>query len=230
MTDIKVAAPCNTIFAQTHSVLSTIISELKRSRCRGDLENILRKHIYLLSITEGLHSLFVNKKTSAIVDEISIDLPNGYASSFKSTVMSLYKKHWTDDEIFEQQCSTNDWVAVSHGLSLFYERNACFLCLPKSVDDNEQQVVLAKSLLPFIHIAFNNTLHYKNSCQSVSLSCRQRQIVEWIAKGKTNKEIAIILSVSQFTVKNHVANIYEKLNVVNRAQAIEKLMRMNYLD
>jgi len=59
-----------------------------------------------------------------------------------------------------------------------------------------------------------------------SLSDRERQIMVWVAMGKTNPEIGCILRISEFTVKNHMKSIFTKLDVTNRAQAVAKLTRM----
>lgn len=56
------------------------------------------------------------------------------------------------------------------------------------------------------------------------LSSRELEIMKWVRYGKTNQEIGMILSISIFTVKNHLRHIFEKLNVVNRAQAVAKLV------
>lgn len=52
-----------------------------------------------------------------------------------------------------------------------------------------------------------------------ALSAREREILLWIAKGKTNWEIGSILALSENTVKRHVQNICAKLKVVNKTQA-----------
>jgi transcriptional regulator EpsA len=59
-----------------------------------------------------------------------------------------------------------------------------------------------------------------------NLSERERQIMVWVAMGKTNPEIGCILRISEFTVKNHMKSIFSKLDVTNRAQAVSKLTRM----
>ncbi|MDB5946918.1 MAG: putative transcriptional regulator EpsA, LuxR family [Ramlibacter sp.] len=59
-----------------------------------------------------------------------------------------------------------------------------------------------------------------------ALSERERQIMVWVAMGKTNPEIGSILCISEFTVKNHMKSIFNKLVVTNRAQAVAKLTRM----
>jgi len=54
------------------------------------------------------------------------------------------------------------------------------------------------------------------------LTERELQILNWVAKGKTNPEIGAILVISAFTVKNHIQRMFKKLNVTNRAQAVAK--------
>jgi DNA-binding NarL/FixJ family response regulator len=58
-----------------------------------------------------------------------------------------------------------------------------------------------------------------------TLTFREREIVELINEGLSNKEIASGLSISVTTVKNHVHNILEKLNVSRRAEAAAVLRR-----
>lgn len=52
------------------------------------------------------------------------------------------------------------------------------------------------------------------------LTEREREILELIARGETNAAIASRLSLSQKTIRNHASNIFTKLRVVDRAQAI----------
>ncbi len=54
------------------------------------------------------------------------------------------------------------------------------------------------------------------------LTVREVEILNWVEKGKSNNEIAQILTISHLTVKNHVQKILRKLNVQNRAQAVAK--------
>ncbi len=52
------------------------------------------------------------------------------------------------------------------------------------------------------------------------LSDREREVLHLIAQGENNTEIAEHLHLSQKTVRNHVSNIFSKLQVADRAQAI----------
>ena len=54
------------------------------------------------------------------------------------------------------------------------------------------------------------------------LTEREREVLELIAQGHNNNDIAIRLHISGKTVSNHISNIFNKLQVVDRAQAIIK--------
>jgi len=56
----------------------------------------------------------------------------------------------------------------------------------------------------------------------LDLSAREREILDWLRRGKTNIDIAAALDISPFTVKNHVQRIFRKLAVCNRTQAAAK--------
>ncbi|MBT5706826.1 MAG: response regulator transcription factor [Verrucomicrobia bacterium] len=56
------------------------------------------------------------------------------------------------------------------------------------------------------------------------LSEREREILDRVAKGLRNKEIGVALSVSENTIRSHLRNIYEKLQVASRAEAVAKYM------
>ncbi len=58
--------------------------------------------------------------------------------------------------------------------------------------------------------------------QIESLSARENEILQQLAKGLMYKEIAVKLSISTDTVRQHIHHIYEKLHVQNRTEAINK--------
>jgi DNA-binding NarL/FixJ family response regulator len=51
------------------------------------------------------------------------------------------------------------------------------------------------------------------------LSSQEERVVALVAEGKTNKEIAVALALSDKTVKNYLANVFQKLRITRRAQA-----------
>lgn len=55
--------------------------------------------------------------------------------------------------------------------------------------------------------------------KTASLTSRETEILQWLAKGQSNKEIAGHLGISDHTVKVHLKNILRKLNMNSRVQA-----------
>lgn len=58
------------------------------------------------------------------------------------------------------------------------------------------------------------------------LTAKEREVLQRIVEGKTSREVGKQLSISERTVKFHLRNIYSKLNVINRSQAVAMAMRM----
>jgi two-component system nitrate/nitrite response regulator NarP len=54
------------------------------------------------------------------------------------------------------------------------------------------------------------------------LTKREQEVMKWIARGCSNKQIAGKLFISEETVKKHVRNIFSKLSVTNRIAALRK--------
>jgi two-component system NarL family response regulator len=59
----------------------------------------------------------------------------------------------------------------------------------------------------------------------LELSEREQQVLELVAKGKSNKEIATDLDITEATVKGHLTNILSKLGVSDRTQAVIAALR-----
>jgi len=61
------------------------------------------------------------------------------------------------------------------------------------------------------------------------LSEREREVLEAIASGATNREIAGTLFLSPHTIKEHTSSLYRKLGVRNRAEAVQKAQRLGLI-
>jgi two-component system NarL family response regulator len=77
--------------------------------------------------------------------------------------------------------------------------------------------VASKILTEFSSLAQGRGQPVKKKAQD--LSDREIEVLKLVAEGKTNKEIANVLSLSEKTIKNHVRNIFHKLQVYDRTQA-----------
>lgn len=64
----------------------------------------------------------------------------------------------------------------------------------------------------------------------VPLSAREIEVLDYIARGNSNKEIARALKISDQTVKNHITSILRKLAVNDRTQAVVYAVRRGWID
>lgn len=64
---------------------------------------------------------------------------------------------------------------------------------------------------------------------SANMTAREKEILRWIAEGKTTEEIGKILTISSSTVNFHIKNILVKLNSLNKTQAVAKAIALGLL-
>ena len=67
-----------------------------------------------------------------------------------------------------------------------------------------------------------DTIKPSKAIEDFSLSKREIEVVELLSKGKTYNAIAQLLFLSEGTIRKHVENIYKKLKVHNKVEALEK--------
>lgn len=65
-----------------------------------------------------------------------------------------------------------------------------------------------------------NLTKRKTLIENINLTNREKEVVAWVAKGASNKEIAKELVISENTVKNHISNILNRLNIRDRVQIV----------
>jgi DNA-binding NarL/FixJ family response regulator len=69
----------------------------------------------------------------------------------------------------------------------------------------------------------------KKTVKKPVLSPREREVLVWVAKGKSNSVIADILGVSESTVDTFLRRLYNKLNATNRITAVVKAIRLGII-
>lgn len=100
--------------------------------------------------------------------------------------------------------------------------------IPKTLVDSIRKVflgepILAPSVTGKLIDQLSNANPPKNNC---GLSNREMEILTYVVKGSSNKEIGISLFISEKTVKNHLSNIFRKLEVEDRTQAALKVVKL----
>lgn len=68
----------------------------------------------------------------------------------------------------------------------------------------------------------------KRSATKPDLTLRQQQLMALVAKGLTNKEIASRLSLSEFTVRNHIHRVLKQVEAGSRSEAVETIRAYGY--
>ncbi len=95
------------------------------------------------------------------------------------------------------------------------------LAKPKS-----QTIIIEKEV-------FRDTPHSftvdKKALANLELSRRELEVLELMARGLSNQEIAVKLFVSLNTIKTHSSNVFSKLDVKRRTQAVEKARRLSMI-
>ena len=99
---------------------------------------------------------------------------------------------------------------MAHGGAAFVSKNE----EPGQLLDTVAQVARGRMVFPYLDVSqiHDNPL--------ATLTRRELEILSSLAAGRTNKEIAAEKGVSTNTVKYHVRNLFDKLGVTNRGQAI----------
>lgn len=69
----------------------------------------------------------------------------------------------------------------------------------------------------------------RQASETEVLSQREVEVLQLMAKGAPNKEIGAVLSISESTVKTHVANIFQKLAVNDRTGAVTQALRQGII-
>jgi two-component system response regulator AtoC len=93
--------------------------------------------------------------------------------------------------------------------------------ITKPFDNNEIMATIRKAL---------QTGRPDNKSQNIVLSMREKEVLNWLKKGKSSWEISQIIGTSERTVNYHVTNILLKLNATCRAQAVALAIQMGLTD
>jgi len=80
---------------------------------------------------------------------------------------------------------------------------------------------MSPSIARKIALSFNKE-NQADPVQVALLTSREREVIELISKGRLEKEVASELNISVKTVKAHISNIYSKLQVRTRVEALNK--------
>ena len=86
--------------------------------------------------------------------------------------------------------------------------------------DRERVEVIRPHLGHLYRLSARTARNDSTPTEIEALTARERDVLEWLGAGKTDKDIAAILTISPRTVQKHLQRIYEKLGVETRTAAV----------
>ncbi len=177
-----------------------------------------------LPFSKAEDALPVFEKTTPDIVLMDINLPgiDGIETTkiirnkFPKTLIMMCTVYEDDDKIFK---------ALSAGANGYILKRAAGENLIDSIRQlldggAPMSVSIAKKVVSFFQQQSSKTIP-----ESESLTQRENEILDLLAQGYRNKEIAEKLFVSVNTIRTHIYHIYEKLHVQNRVEALNKTGR-----
>lgn len=120
--------------------------------------------------------------------------------------------------------TTDDGIMVCN-----YSAKSPLMCAAFVSQDKQhsQDKELLESLTPYLSAAIDRISSNSAAArcsgkpkENIFLTSREKEILQWVSVGKSCGETGSILGITERTIKFHLQNVYRKLEVVNRAQAV----------
>lgn len=140
--------------------------------------------------------------------------------------------------MWREKAQALNGVARSLGASVIVSTVSDALLLP----DNELTLLAAKAneiLISSLHEAQVFLQKWSSGCvpcetdhpcrSECRLTDRELEVLQWTAAGKTSSETGAILGITTRTVNFHVTRIFDKLDAVNKTQAVVKATKLHLL-
>lgn len=176
-------------------------------------------------IVDSLFLLQTKKLTEIItIDDLKIKLDRlryiGLVPLIQVTQLQLAELYYMEEKSEEAIVMLKEAINIYKEFKIY----ASFYSMPF------QSIGLIKDFNKKFYNLLSKNISFKQKQKGMLkeplLSTREKEIIELIAKGKTNKQLSQDLYISLGTVKWHINNIFSKLEVNNRVQAIEKAKKL----
>jgi len=111
-------------------------------------------------------------------------------------------------------------------------QNGSMFCFSGStMEYNRHTEAILELAVPHLHLALSHIFcNRKSASNTIVLSFREKEVLTWLKQGKSSWEMSVILGISERTVNYHIYNIMQKLEVVNRPQALAVAVRLGLID
>lgn len=123
---------------------------------------------------------------------------------------------------------TSHGVGYGHGALARRGNLASFFCY-HGLERSRRTEEILTLLIPHFHEALCRTSGTATQ-HPPDITPREREILQWLAQGKSTWDISVILNISERTVKFHVGNLLQKLNASTRAHAVAIALENGLVD
>ena len=217
-----------------------IINKCRLAQTIGEVEKVVEDVRQLLCHSTYLSTCPQSRVQCAAGGSGSADCPSGGFGAGEDEnpdSESMESIISTDAEEFTFRVESKSF-AVCH----FLKPGSKAMCLTGRTDDCElrfEHYLLMTYFIPHFHESWlrisgasarGPQLEHRPLTQAGEFTHRERDVVQWLALGKTNWEIGMILGISERTVKFHLNNVFQKLGVANRAQAVLQANRLGLIE
>lgn len=208
-------------------------------RIAWGLKEALMQYEEIISITcsnsglqyaSELEHIAENERPHVIIMDISMGTPDEgilatqqIKASFPEIEIIMFTISDEDEQIFEALKSG------AMGYLLKSESPAFILKTITEVKNGGAQMSpsIARKAIRFLSPAFPRETKVAKIPEDSPLSTREREVLELVAKGFTYPSIADNLHIATHTVKKHMMNIFSKLHVKNKIEALKKIERLH---
>ena len=132
---------------------------------------------------------------------------------------------------FRETALYNDYyrrIGIDHAIAvpLYVDRGllVSFVLNRKGRDFSDREKALLDLVREPLAALYRHALSRDRGLDALPVTPREREVLEWLAAGKTDKEIGEILAMSPRTVQKHLQHIYEKLGVETRTAAVMRAL------
>ena len=112
-----------------------------------------------------------------------------------------------------------DWVRVQHRLSCVADHVDRQIPLTVEGQDGRLTIRWIREGPQRSYLLLSEEPHAPRTLMTLGLTPREAEVLHWLAEGKSNESIGIILGIASRTAEKHVENILAKLGVENRVEA-----------
>lgn len=173
---------------------------------------------------EGIE-LIKNTNSDVVLLDINMPIMNGL-----QMLQKLKEEHIEVKVLILTIHNEIDYLAkaVEIGINGYVLKDSDSEVLKKAIFTiNDGETYIQPSLAPLLSEKLSS---HEDASNFSDLTKREIEVLKLLAEGLFNKEIAYKLSISEKTVKNHVSNIFRKIEVFDRTQAAVYAIKNNLVD